>query len=123
LGGASSFCSNPAHFQLFNLLDVDLVELTGNHNNDYGYEAYQESLNFFYDNEIATVGGGATIAEARQPHFVNSNGNSLAFLACNAVGPYYALVNENENMLGGIRGGAAACDWTWLETAIPDLAA
>lgn len=121
LGGSSSFCSKPEHFEIFNLLDVDIVELTGNHNNDYGYETYHDSLAFFRENDINTIGGGETLAEARQPLILSHNGNTIGLLACNAAGPYYALVNEDENALGGIRGGAAACDWEWLETEIPDL--
>jgi enterochelin esterase-like enzyme len=123
LGGSSSFCSNPAHFELFTMLDVDIVELTGNHNNDYGYEAYGDTLAFFRENDIATVGGGDSLSEARVPYIIESNGTKIAMLACNAVGPYYALVNEDENALGGARGGAASCDWPWLDTAIPALAA
>jgi enterochelin esterase-like enzyme len=123
LGGGSSFCSNPAHFDLFTMLDVDVVELTGNHNNDYGYEAYGDTLAFFRENDIATVGGGDSLSEARAPYIIESNGTTIAMLACNAVGPYYALVNEDENALGGARGGAASCDWAWLDSAIPALAA
>lgn len=121
LGGASSFCSKPEHFGLFNLLNVDIVELTGNHNNDYGYDAYRNTLAFYRENNISTIGGGETLAEARKPLILSHNGNTIAMIACNAAGPYYALVNEDANALGGIRGGAAACDWDWLETAIPKL--
>jgi len=121
LGGTSSFCSNPAHFELFNLLGVDVVELTGNHNNDYGYTANQETFEWFSENGIATVGGGLTLEEARQPYIIEHNGNTIALLACNAAGPYYALVNEDEAALGGIRPGAANCDWNWLETELPIL--
>jgi enterochelin esterase-like enzyme len=119
LGGSSSFCSQPEHFQLFNLLDVDILELTGNHNNDYGYQTYRDSLAFYHENQIATIGGGETLAKARQPLILSHNGNTIGLLACNAAGPYYALVNEDQNALGGIRPGAAACDWDWLETEIP----
>lgn len=121
LGGSSSFCSMPAHFEIFATLDVDIVELTGNHNNDYGYQAYRDTLTFFNTHDITTVGGGETIADARQPILLEHNGNSLALIACNASGPYYALVNEDENALGGIRPGAASCDWNWLEDILPAL--
>lgn len=121
LGGSNSFCSTREHFELFNLLDVDILELTGNHNNDYGYQAYSDTLTFYNENNIATIGGGRTLADARQPLILSHNGNTIALLACNAAGPYYALVNEDENVLGGIRPGAAACDWNWLENDLPLL--
>lgn len=123
LGGSSSFCSSPAHFDLLNLLEVDVVELTGNHNNDYGYEAYEQTLAFYRDNSIATVGGGQTVAEARDPYIVNHNGNTIALIACNDVGPYYALVSEDESSLGGVRGGATDCNMAWLEATLPALSA
>ena len=123
LGGSSSFCSSPAHFDLLNLLEVDVVELTGNHNNDYGYEAYEQTLHFYREHSIATVGGGQTIADAREPYIVTHNGNTIALIACNNVGPYYALVSEDESALGGVRGGATACDMTWLEATLPILSA
>lgn len=121
LGGSTSFCSNPAHFELFNLLDVDIIELTGNHNNDYGYQAYDTTLDWYQQNDIATVGGGESIEAARQPLLIEHHGNSIALIACNNVGPYYALVNEETAALGGIRSGAAACDWNWLEATLPNL--
>lgn len=121
LGGSSSFCSNPAHFELFNLLEVDVVELTGNHNNDYGYTANRETLARYAENGISTVGGGLTLEEARQPYIIEHNGNTIALLACNAAGPYYALVNEDESALGSSRPGATNCDWDWLEAEIPTL--
>lgn len=123
LGGGASFCSNPTHFELFTMLDVDIVELTGNHNNDYGYEAYGDTLAFYRENNMETVGGGDSLSEARAPLIIESNGTTIGMLACNAIGPYYAFVNEDENALGGARGGAASCDWAWLDAAVPTLSA
>lgn len=123
LGGTSSFCSKPAHFELFNLLDVDVVELSGNHNNDYGYDVYRDTLDWFHGNGIATIGGGETIEEARTPLIIEHNGSRVAMLACNWVGPYYALVNEDATLAGGVRPGAAACDRTWLEPLLGQLSA
>lgn len=122
LGGSSSFCSNPSHFDLFNLLEVDVVELTGNHNNDYGYPAYEQTLEFYRNNQIEIVGGGQTIDDARMPYMMNHNGNTIALVACNASGPYYALASDDESALGGIRGGATNCDMAWLEATLPNLA-
>lgn len=122
LGGASSFCAKPEHMQLFDLLDVDIVELSGNHNNDYGYEAYRDTLTFYQERDMLLVGGGETQADAREPLVIEHNGNRIGWLSCNTVGPYYALVNEDPNLLGGVRPGAAACDWDWLDLAVPELA-
>ncbi|MDQ7036338.1 MAG: CapA family protein [Anaerolineae bacterium] len=121
LGGSSSMCTRPAYLDLFTLLDTDIIELTGNHNNDYGYDAYRNTLSFYRENGIAIVGGGDNLAEAREPLILNYNSNSIGWLACNMPGPYYALANEDPNNLGGVRPGAAACGGGWLETAISAL--
>lgn len=118
LGG---FCSKPEYFEVLTLLGVDIVELSGNHNNDYGYEAYNTTLDWYQRKEIRTVGGGATLADARDPLILDHNGNRIAWVSCNWVGPYYALVNEDPAGLGGIRPGAAGCDRDWLAATIPQL--
>ncbi len=117
------FCSKPEHFDLFTVLDVDIVELSGNHNNDYGYDAYRETLTWFVEQGIATIGGGETLADARQPLILEHKGNSIAMLGCNWIGPYYALVNEDAMLAGGVRPGAAFCDRAWLRETVPQLAA
>lgn len=123
LGGANSMCTRPAHMDLLTQLDVDIVELTGNHNNDYGYDAYQETLTWYTARDMHLVGGGETPAQAREPLRLSHGGNTMAWVACNAVGPYYALVNDDPSLLGGVRPGAAGCDWQWLQTTLPALAA
>ncbi len=110
-----TFCAKESHFELLTSMGLDIVELSGNHNNDYGFNAYFHTLDLFRDNAIKTVGGGANIAEAQQPLILNHNGNSIALLSCNWIGPYYALATE-ENP------GAAACDWNWLRATLPQLA-
>ncbi|MFW5692101.1 MAG: CapA family protein [Chloroflexota bacterium] len=123
LSGALSFCSKVEHFEIFRLLGLDIVELSGNHNNDYGYDPYRETLVWYRENGIATVGGGETLDEARSPLLINHNGNSVALLSCNWIGPYFALVNEDPALTGGVRPGATFCDRDWLEEVIPALQA
>lgn len=123
LGGTSSMCSKPEHFELLELLDVDIVELSGNHNNDYGYDAYLDTLSYYESEGISVVGGGRTLADARQPLLINHAENRIALLSCNIVGPYYAMVNEDPQLLGGVRPGAADCASDWLETELSRLSA
>jgi len=118
LGGATSFCSKEAHFDLFTALGVDIIELTGNHNNDYGYAAYAETLDWYTKNNIQTLGGGATVAQAQRPLVMTHNGNTVAWVACNSIGPYYALANDAPELLGGVRGGAASCGGAWLSETL-----
>lgn len=108
------FCSKKEHFDLLTQLGLDIVELTGNHNNDFGTEAYVETLNWYRDSGIRVVGGGENIAQAQQPLIIEHHDNQIAMLACNWVGPYYALAGDTQP-------GAAACDWNWLRSTLPEL--
>lgn len=118
LGGGGSFCSKPEYFDIFPLLGLDIMELSGNHNNDYGYQAYLDSLAWYRDNGIATVGGGENVDNARRPLIIEHNDNSIAWVTCNFVGPYYALANDSGS---DPRPGAASCDREWLSAALPAL--
>jgi poly-gamma-glutamate synthesis protein (capsule biosynthesis protein) len=116
LGGIWSMCSKPEHFDLLKDVGVKIVELTGNHNNDYGFDAYRATLQYYRDNGFQTVGGGDTLEEARQPLMLDHHGNRIAMIACNWAGPSYALATDKQP-------GAAYCDWNWLRTTLPPLAA
>lgn len=122
LGGSNSFCMMPKHLELFDMLELDILELTGNHNNDYGYQAYLDTLAFYQASDYVLIGGGETPEQAQTPYITTLGDTDIAFLACNAAGPYYALANDDPNLLGGTRPGAASCDWAWLEIIIPQLA-
>jgi enterochelin esterase-like enzyme/poly-gamma-glutamate capsule biosynthesis protein CapA/YwtB (metallophosphatase superfamily) len=113
-----AFCSKPEYFDVFNIMGTDIVELSGNHNNDYGYQAYLDTLKWYRDNGIATVGGGATVADAERPLILNHNGNRIAWVTCNNVGPYYAMANESA---GDPRPGAAGCSRERLAVLLPQL--
>ncbi len=111
-----AFCAKDAHYGLLDYIGTDIIELTGNHNNDYGFTAYRDTLRRYREDGFRIVGGGETVDEARQPLILNHNGSTIAMIACNWIGPYYALVTETNP-------GAAYCDWNWLSATIPDLAA
>ena len=107
-------CAQDDHFRLLELLDVDLVELTGNHNNDYGYNAYLRTLDFYAETGMQTVGGGATLAAARQPLLLQTDAGTIGILSCNWNGPDLALALTDTP-------GAAFCETDWLREAIPAL--
>lgn len=108
------FCSTPAYIDVFKLMGVDVVELTGNHLLDWGPEAFLETLTLYQENGIQTYGGGRTIEEAEKPLVVTHNGNKIAFLGCNLPGP------EN-NWVSDERPGSLACDLDELAERIVTL--
>lgn len=123
LGGSNSLCMRADHARLFDLLDVDVVDLTGNHINDFGYEAFENTLAHFEDRGYALVGGGRSVDDARQPLILEHNGSRIGWLACNNIGPYYAFANDDAEALGGARPGNAYCRGGWLRDALALLAA
>jgi enterochelin esterase-like enzyme len=110
------FCAKEAHFDILKLLGLDIVELTGNHNNDFGTDNTLKTLAWYSDNGIATLGGGSNLEAARTPLQLEHHHNRIVMLACNAVGPYYAIADADAP-------GAADCDWNWLRETLPALAA
>ncbi len=98
--GGTSFCSDDAYFALIESLGIDVVELTGNHLNDYGRSNVNHSMEMYEQAGMQTFGGGRTLAEAAQPALFEQNGNKIAFVGCNPVGPTYAWATETE---GGSR--------------------
>ncbi len=111
-----AFCAKEDHFALFEALGVDVVELSGNHNNDYGQAAYLSTLARYQAAGMLTYGGGETLAQARQALSLTHHGNRFALLACNWSGPQMALATDSTP-------GAAFCDLDWLQEALPQLKA
>ena len=123
LGGVNSLCMLREHARLFDILDVDVVDLTGNHINDFGYQNFEQTLDYFEDRGFALVGGGRNLEQARAPLILERNGSRIGWLACNNIGPYYAFANDDAGALGGRRPGNAYCRGGWLRETLPRLAA
>jgi poly-gamma-glutamate synthesis protein (capsule biosynthesis protein) len=98
------FCSNPEYIRLLEEMNVDIVELTGNHLLDYNPDGFIFSTNLYKELGIRTFGGGGNLQEAREPLIIEHNGNRIAFIGCNPVGPDYVWATEKSP-------GAASCDF------------
>lgn len=90
-----SFCARPEYLESLRLAGVDVVELTGNHNLDFGPEYALNSLDLYADAGMITFGGGRNEAEARRALLVEHNGNRLGFLGYNEFGPDYAWASDD----------------------------
>lgn len=62
-----AFCTKEEHFKTLLDLNCNIVELTGNHNRDYGDAAFRETLKWYKDHNIKTFGGGDNPEEANTP--------------------------------------------------------
>lgn len=105
-GGTMTFCSSPAYFELLRDIGVDIVELTGNHINDYvhsyGHAPLLNTLALIRDEGWLYFGGGENLVDARSALTVTSNNNHISFSGCNWWGPDYAWAGQDTP-------GAAPC--------------
>ena len=110
------FCSNPKYIKLLELVGTDVVELTGNHFQDYGSVATLQTLEMYKEHQWPYYGGGANLEDSQKPALLEHNGNRFAFIGCNPIGPAFAWATETEP-------GAAPCgDYEWIKSEIADLA-
>jgi hypothetical protein len=110
------FCSNPKYIELLQTVGTDIVELTGNHNLDWGIQPYLYTLDRYTQLGWKTYGGGKNLEEANKPLLVEHNGNKLAFIGCSPAGPepVWATVDKP---------GSAPCNMMRLEKQVHDLRA
>ncbi|MCP4536588.1 MAG: hypothetical protein GY832_05530 [Chloroflexi bacterium] len=81
------FCSSPSYFELFEDVDIDVVELTGNHLLDWGLEAMKLSLIMYDTRKLPYYGGGWNLAQAQQPLTITHGVHTFGFVGCNPAGP------------------------------------
>lgn len=108
------FCSAPKYIALLDAVGTDIVELTGNHNLDWGVQPFLDSLAMYQERGWGVYGGGETQEAARRPLLVEHNGNRLAFLGCSPSGPENVWATSD-------RPGAASCDFALLEEQVRAL--
>lgn len=108
------FCSKDNYLDLLKAIHLNIVELTGNHVNDWGTAALAHTLDVYDANKIVYFGGGRNTEDAEKGIVVTNNGNRIAFIGCNPVGPAPAWAKED-------RVGAAKCNEDFLAKEIPRL--
>ena len=116
LGNYLVFCS-PAHYMdLLRSVGTDIVELTGDHFQDYGTAGMLYTLKLYAEEGWPVYGGGKDIFDARKPVKLELNGNKLAFIGCNAKSPNFARASETSS-------GAYHCDMEYMARAVQELKA
>ena len=108
------FCSKPEYFALLAHVGADIIELTGNHANDWGPAAFQDTLQMYEAAGMRTFGGGRDPVAAAQPLIVEHNGNRIGFLGCNPVGAERAWADATQ-------GGSLRCDYDAFTRSITEL--
>ncbi len=77
------FCAPPKMIDALKDSGVDVVELTGNHNNDTGNIYNTQSINLYKKLGWGTFGGGLNTVEAAKPYQADKKGSKVAFLGYN----------------------------------------
>ena len=86
-----AFCSNPKYIETLKKSGVDIVELTGNHNNDYGAKHSASTIGMYKELGWDYFGGGLNTKDAEKILYKEVNGNKIAFVGYN----YYDAMLSN----------------------------
>lgn len=78
-----NICSDPRFIDTLTAIGLDVVELTGNHNQDCGDEAARGTIDIYEQNGIRIVGGGKTAEDASVPLEISDKDTNITFLAYN----------------------------------------
>ena len=108
------FCSRPNYIELLEDIGTDVVELAGDHFQDWGPDAVRYTLNMYNERGLQYYGGGENIEDAQQPALFDINGTKIAFLGCNAKPKGYAGASETSP-------GAIHCDMDWMAAKVTEL--
>ncbi len=112
------FCSDPKYIALLEDVGVDVVELTGNHFEDWGREATRHTLEMYRARNLPYFGGGLDLADSQKAALLERNGVKFAFIGCNPVGPDFAWARAD-----GWPGAAPCGDYGWMVDEIKRLKA
>ena len=110
------FCTPANYMELLRYIGTDIVELTGDHFEDYGEEGMLYTLELYAEEGWPVYGGGKDIYDASAPVKLEVNGNKIAFIGCNAKSPNFAQADETS-------AGAYHCDMDYMAQAISELRA
>lgn len=110
------FCSKDAYIQLLEDVGTDVVELTGDHFQDWGTDAMFHTLEMYRQRGWPYYGGGENLVDGRKALLLEHNGNKIAFIGCNGKGGSFAQASDTQP-------GAAACDVDWMAGEISRLKA
>ena len=80
---SSNICSDTRFIDTLTAIGLDIVELTGNHNQDCGIDAALNTIDIYEQNSIKMVGGGRNAEEAAKPLNISEKGTNITFLAYN----------------------------------------
>jgi hypothetical protein len=108
------FCAPFSYNQVLEAIGTDVVDLTGDHFVDWGYDAARDTVNLYHQLGWLTFGGGKNLEDAQKPALFEIKGNKVAFVGCNAK-------HAGWNIATAELPGALDCDTDFLHAQIRTL--
>ena len=108
------FCAKPNYIELFEDLDIDVIELTGNHLLDWGQGAMDLSLEMYDERGFIYYGGGWDVFQAQRPLTIAHGVHTFGFIGCNPVGPEFDWATAD-------RSGSAPCNYDTMYANIRQM--
>ena len=96
MANSKNICSDPRFINTLTAIGLDIVELTGNHNQDCGDDAALETIDLYEQNGIKIVGGGRNAEEAAIPLEINEK---VYTISCRILGGEHPLTLTSLNNL------------------------
>lgn len=90
------FCSPTRYLKILEASGFDVIELTGNHNNDFGSACNTESIGLLVRAGMKYFGGGKNRDDAEKVLYLTVKGTTVAFVGFNELGPEYAFASEKK---------------------------
>jgi poly-gamma-glutamate synthesis protein (capsule biosynthesis protein) len=111
------FCSKPQYIELLEAIGTDVVELAGDHLDDWGTDAMLKTLAMYDERGWQYYGGGKDLEDGLKPALFEHNGNRIAFLGCNMGKiPSYSRASETQP-------GAVHCEFDLMSEQIKNVLA
>ena len=97
------FCSHPSYIETLDAINANVIELTGNHNNDFGSEYNTQTIEMYKERGWGYYGGGLNTEDAQEILFEEVKDSKIAFIGYNY---YDSIHNFHANLAGENRAGA-----------------
>ncbi|MBP7735555.1 MAG: CapA family protein [Spirochaetes bacterium] len=89
------FCSPTRYLKILEESGFDIIELTGNHNNDFGSRHNSASIEMLDRAGMKYFGGGKNKSDAEKVLYVTAKGITVAFVGFNQYGPEPAFATDS----------------------------
>ena len=95
-----TFRADPSRMEILKEMSVDAVSLANNHIYDYGYDAFEDTLNLLDQAGIRRVGAGRNASEAEEVLYFDVKGIRIGVVAASRAEKYVITPQAKESAPG-----------------------